>query len=278
MINYISGRTHDEVWFQLLCDLCESGRIYKIDEGSYKGDFRLEFDFVMGEVLEPVRYTESGVRLPLAVTAPEGCPVPTIDESIEDYFTNYLMDGNKEPNEDYRYSTFIAGGLYSIPKFHDAFHSSIILDKKVIVPNQIQWCIDHYKTKGYGNNHCVIQIGYPESNLAYDVKHSEEFGRRTSPCLRLIDTKILKIDGDYYLDFFVYFRSWDCYGGWPENMGGLALLQEYMANELGCKVGTQRFASKGLHVYGHAINALISKVGFMSNSDRIKELKELVGK
>ena len=44
------------------------------------------------------------------------------------------------------------------------------------------------------------------------------------------------------------------------------------------KEGCSRFASKGLHVYGHAINALIPKVGFMSNSDRIKELKELLGK
>ena len=103
MISYISGKTHDEVWFKLLCELCESGRIYKIDEGSYKGDFRLEFDFVCGEITEPVPYTDSGVRLPLAVTTPEGCPVPTTDASIEEYLVNYLMDGNKAPNEDYRY-------------------------------------------------------------------------------------------------------------------------------------------------------------------------------
>jgi thymidylate synthase len=276
MIVNISGRTHDEVWFKLLCELCEHGRVYKIDEGSYKGDFRLEFDLVVGEITEPVRYTDSGVRLPLAVTAPEGCPVPTTDKDIEDYFTNYLMDGNKEINEDYRYSTFLVGGEYSIPSFQEKYRQSPIINKAVIVPNQLQWCIDHYKQKGFFNNHCVIQIGYPESNLAYNFKYSNENERRTSPCLRLIDTKIIKKGNEYYLNFFSYFRSQDAYNGFPTNYGGIALLQEYMANELGVKIGSLSFGSKGLHVYGHAISALIPKVGALSNTDRMEELKQLL--
>jgi thymidylate synthase len=276
MIVNVTGLTHDDVWFKLLYELCEKGRIYKIDEGSYKGDFRLEFDFVTGEILHPVRYNEAGVRLPLAVTAPVGCPVPTNDDEIEKYFVNYLMDGEKEPNEDYRYSTFIVGGNYCIPKFKEKHLTHEIINKEVIVPNQIKWCIEHYKKKGFGNNHCCITIGYPESNLAYDIPYTNETERKTSPCLRLIDTKIIKINNDYHLEFFCYFRSQDAYNGWPTNYGGLALLQEYMAHELGVKVGVLRFASKGLHVYGHAISALISKIG--SESEQVNELKRLVKK
>jgi len=278
LITQVVGRTHDEVWFKLLYELCENGRIYKIDEGSYKGDFRLEFDFVIGEITEPVRYTDSGVRLPLAVTAPEGCPVPTTDEDIEKYFVNYLMDSNKEPNEDYRYSTFLVGGEYSIPKFQDKYHKNPIYNKGVIVPNQTEWIVNHYKTKGFGNNHCCITVGYPESNTAYDVPYTEEFDRKTSPCLRLIDTKVVKKDDEYYLDIFSYFRSQDAYNGWATNYGGIALWQEYVANELDVKIGSLYFGSKGLHVYGHAVDALISKVGALPNSERVEELRGLLGK
>jgi len=131
----------------------------------------------------------------------------------------------------------------------------------VMVPNQIQWCIDHYKTKGFGNNHCCIQVGYPESNFAYDVKYTNETERQTSPCMRMIDTKIISDEGNYTLNFTVYFRSWDAYAGFPVNMGGLALLMEYMAGELGVNPGALSFCSKGLHVYEHSISQLNMRCG-----------------
>lgn len=106
-----------------------------------------------------------------------------------------------------------------------------------------------------------MTIGYPESNFSYDKEYKNEMERGTSPCLRLVDTKIVKEDGENYLCMNVYFRSWDCYGGWPENMGGLALLQEYMAEELGVKIGTLSFTSKGLHAYDFQLEALKGRIG-----------------
>ena len=187
----VVGKNLDETWFELLRQLYRYGRRYKIDAGSFAGAERLEFDFVSGTILEPIQYTEGGVRLPLAVTVPQGIPAPTTDEAIENYFVEYLMNGELSPNEHYRYSTWLRGGKYAIPNFD---LNGIKQEAMVLVPDQVQWCIDHYKRVGFGNNHCCMAVGYPESNFAYDKKYSNEMERGTSPCLRIVDTKIVKED------------------------------------------------------------------------------------
>lgn len=71
------------------------------------------------------------------------------------------------------------------------------------------------------------------------------------PCLRHISFKI--VEGK--LNMSVYFRSWDLYAGFPENLGGLQLLKEYVLNEL-IHVGWMKVEdgkliafSDGLHLY-----------------------------
>jgi thymidylate synthase len=265
---FIEGKNIDEVWFALLTELCKKGRKYLIDSGSFAGTHRLEFDYCAGTIHNPIEYAYEGVRKPLAVTVPEGCIAPTTDADIEEYFTDYIMNGQLGANDHYKYATWIVGGPYKLPSIE--MGDRVFLDPQlfmhrenqlVLVPNQIQWCIDHYKSKGFGNSHCCIQVGYPESNLAYDVPFKNETERQTSPCMRLIDTKIIKDNDEFYLNFNVYFRSWDLYAGWCVNMGGLALLMEYMAGELGVKPGALSFASKALHVYEHAISQLASRCG-----------------
>jgi len=269
----VEGKTIDEVWFQLLLEVCNCGRVYKIDSGSFAGDFRLEFDFVQATITEPVSFTDSGVMRPLTVTVPQGCPAPTSDDEIQKYFINYIMDSTLVDNEHYKYATFITGGEYHIPRislaqpFVQVDHktrSDLMKDFRgpvVEVPNQLQWCIDHYRKAGFGNNHCLIQVGYPESQLAYSIPFTNELDRQTSPCLRLIDTKIIKENDQHYLNFYVYFRSWDGYGGMPTNLGGISLLLHYMAGELGVKEGAIVALSKGWHVYGHSIEALATRSG-----------------
>ena len=258
---YVTGKNLDETWFELLRQLYHHGRRYKIDAGSFAGAERLEFDLVCGTILEPIQYTAGGVRLPLAVTVPQGIPAPTTDASIENYFIEYLMNGELSPNEHYRYATWLRGGKYVIPNLVLNGVKQKDRDAVVNAPDQVQWCIDHYRKKGFGNNHFFMSIGYPESNFAYDKEYESEMERGTSPCLRLVDTKIIKENDENHLCMNVYFRSWDCYGGWPENMGGLALLQEYMAGELGVKMGTLSFTSKGLHAYDFQLEALKGRIG-----------------
>lgn len=253
---YVVGKTIDDVWFKLLSELWKNGRKNKIDSGSYeKETYRLEFDFVSGTIEYP------NTR-PLSPIMPEGLPSVTDDNSIEKYFVSYIMDSNLEENEHYRYSTWIVGGNYRIPKItkideEDSYIKYSSISGRVKVPNQVEWCIKHFKEKGYGTNHCYIQVGYPESNLAYDMKYSDETERGTSPCLRGIDLKIVKDEGIYKLLCNVYFRSWDLYAGFPENLGGIVYLMEYVCSELGdVEVGPLSFCSKGLHCYGFQIEPL----------------------
>lgn len=256
---FIVGLDLDDTWFRLLWSLFEYGRQYKIDEGSYAGQHRLSFDFVSGFIKHPY-------KRPLTPRVPETSNLPpvTTDEEIEQYFTNYLMNGELGINEDYKYATWIVGGRYQLPK------AEIFIDEPgknegmiwedapyIKAPNQLQWVIDHFKEKGLGNNHCYIQIGYPESNYAYDVPYQDEIERRTSPCLRGIDFKTID---KKWLMLHVYFRSWDLISGWPTNMGGLQLLNEYVAEELKISPGPLAFSCKDLHAYNHSMGYLKTRL------------------
>lgn len=243
---FIEEKTIDSMWFKLLYEVYKNGRKNHIDTGSFAGSNRLEFDFVAGTIMYPT-------TRPLAPIVPEGVPVPTTDDEILKYFTNYIMDGELEGNEHYKYATWISGGKYRLPKFKNEFIDDHLW---VYVPNQVEWVIKHYKEKGFGNNHCCIQVGYPESSFAYDILFENEAERQTSPCLRLIDTHIK----DNVLHMTVTFRSWDLYAGFPENMGGVTMLGEYIANELGIKMGTLSFSCLKLHCYDSQIKALKARL------------------
>jgi thymidylate synthase len=105
--------------------------------------------------------------------------------------------------------------------------------------HQIPAVIKTYKKYGYRNNQMVLQVARPE-----DIHLSDP------PCLRHIDTRIQ----DNKLHFFIYFRSWDLWGGYPSNLAGLSILQEYMASEIGVAPGEFVCSSKGLHLYDYVVD------------------------
>jgi thymidylate synthase len=100
---------------------------------------------------------------------------------------------------------------------------------------QIEEVIKRYK-KGFDTNQMCMTIGSRNSITLKDP-----------PCLRIVDTRIQ----DRTLHFVLYFRSWDLWGGFPTNLGGLQLLKEYMAKEIGVNDGSLAAFSKGLHLYEH---------------------------
>jgi thymidylate synthase len=100
---------------------------------------------------------------------------------------------------------------------------------------QIDEVVERYKN-GYDTNQMCMTIGSQESIYQKDP-----------PCLRVLDTRIQ----DNELHFILYFRSWDLWGGFPTNLGGLQLLKEYMAKEIGVQDGSITAFSKGLHLYEH---------------------------
>lgn len=101
---------------------------------------------------------------------------------------------------------------------------------------QIDQIIRMYKEDGFGTNQAYMTVGGPETLNYTDP-----------PCLRGIDTRIRYNK----LHFMIYFRSWDLWNGFPANLGGIQLLKEYMAAEIGVEDGEIIAASKGLHIYDY---------------------------
>jgi thymidylate synthase len=102
---------------------------------------------------------------------------------------------------------------------------------------QIPKVIEMYKRDGYNTNQAFMAVGDDQSISLDDP-----------PCLRAIDTRIR----DNKLHFFVYFRSWDLWAGFPSNLAAIQLLKEYMASEIGVGDGELIALSKGLHLYEYA--------------------------
>lgn len=259
---HIQAKTLDDGWHQILFNLNKYGRRYKVTSGSHAGSERLVCDFMAGMIEFP--HTR-----PLApiINDPD-IPKPTTDDEIEKYFTTYLMDSHLEPGEEYRYSTWLVG-------------DSHLKENSICSINQVEWVINHFKAHGFGNEHCYINVGNPTSCLAYDRPYKfcpvckeyfshevnkcpqhhkelikDETVRGTSPCLRGLDFAIR----DNHLLIYVIYRSQDAYSGWPENMGGFTLLNEYIANELNVKPGPLYFSCKSLHGYSHHIDFIARKV------------------
>jgi thymidylate synthase len=230
----IEARDLNEAYYKLVAACHKDGVRYKITEGSNKGGERLELSFAAGIINFP--HTR-----PLAPTMPMGVSPTTTDEKIEEYFVNYLMDPTLDKNTEYKYSLWINGKLYN---------QNYAFSKE----SQMEWCIRHFMRKGYGNNHCYITVGDPYINFNYDIPYRNETERKTSPCLRGIDLKIK----DNKLILGVVYRSWDLYAGFPENMGGFAMLNAYIAEQLpDVAPGPLTFASQGLHLYDYQAKAVL---------------------
>ena len=102
---------------------------------------------------------------------------------------------------------------------------------------QIAEVIRMYREDGYNTNQAFMAVGDSQS-----IKLSDP------PCLRGIDTRIR----DGRLHFFVYFRSWDLWAGFPSNLAAIQLLKEYMSSEIGVDDGELIAISKGLHLYDYS--------------------------
>ena len=224
----IEARDLPDAWFQCVYEIMDNGHEYEIDHGSYAGQKRLEFDYLTVHIKYP------GVR-PLIPDIPPslGIPNPVAEGYLEQYLP-YLMTPDKQPQEDYSYGERLAG--WSPLAFADAGGNCLEGKVERRIVNQIQEVIDMYRTKGYGTNQAAMTISVPSDILIGDP-----------PCLRHIDTRIRYEK----LHFVVYFRSWDLWNGFPANLGGIQLLKEYMASEIGVEDGSIIAASKGLHLYDY---------------------------
>jgi thymidylate synthase len=239
---FINATDLNDAYFSLLWKIWENGRNYIIDSGSFAGSYRLEFDYVSGFIRDPH-------RRPLAPIMPPSIAPTTTDDRIMEYFVNYLMDADLNEGEHYRYSSWL-----NSTEYYGEFGADGRTTKQ-INETPIEWVIRHFNEKGHGNNHCFINIGNVDSGFNYDIPYSNENERRTSPCFRGID---FKIKGGQLITS-VIFRSWDLYAGFPENMGGITLLNEFVCAQLsGVVPGPLAFTSAGLHIYSYQINPVMA--------------------
>ncbi len=270
----------NDAWYQALQKVIEEGHVYPITDGSYKGQKRLEFDFVVLDIKNP------GMR-PLAPTVPEGLGAqpPTSDDYIYDYFLEYVMAAReKTAVEDYTYGERLVRPKVRVPLSDENFEKLKTAEdivslfgkvkqdemlgedgkthfkKYLEIPlnvNQIDNIIERYKTKGFGSNQTTMEIAMPSDVSLVDP-----------PCWRILDTRIRYNK----LHFMVYFRSWDLYQGFPTNLGAIQLLKEHMAQEIGVEDGDLIAASKGLHIYDHSwLPALIRTHKYKSNKTQSSE-------
>ncbi len=130
-LEFIEARDLPDAWFQCVYRILERGRTYTIDRGSYKGQKRLEFDYVTVHIKYP------GTR-PLLPDIPPalGIPNPVADDYLDQYLP-YLMTSAKKEGEEYTY------GEYLEP--------------------QISEVIRIYREDGYGTNQAYMTIGDPET-------------------------------------------------------------------------------------------------------------------
>ncbi|TRZ94000.1 thymidylate synthase [bacterium] len=217
----------DDAWFQCLCQILDHGHVYTITRGSYEGQKRLEFDFVTVRVQKPAHQI-----IPII---PEGMsiPVPTDMEYIQGYLS-YLLTGTKTDSEDYTYGERLVEPKVKVKQ---QFEGKEMIKEMPLEVNQVEEVIKIYKDKGFGTNQAIMEIGMPS-----DIKLDDP------PCLRLIDTRIRYGK----LHFILYFRSWDLWGGFPSNLGGLQLVKQYMSEEIGVEDGEIVAVSKGLHLYDYS--------------------------
>lgn len=212
-IEFIEARDLADAWFQCVYRILDTGYEYTIDKGSFAGQKRREFDFVVVKILYP------GTR-PLIPDIPPGLgiPPPTTMDYVYQYMRYWITD-EREAGETYTY-----GERLTNPKING-------------VPlglNPIEEVIKMYKTSGPGTNQATLEVGMPQDIVNPDP-----------PCLRLIDTRIRYGK----LHFIIYFRSWDLWSGFPANLAGLQLLKEYMGQQIGVEDGEIIAVSKGLHLY-----------------------------
>lgn len=227
----IEAKTIDEAWFQAIKATLDDQHAfsYQIQKGSFEGQG------VRRQLYSLAIQIEFPETRPLSPMVPEGFTAPTSDDNIEKYFADKLMNPEPGINEEYTYSQFI------VP------HLPVVIEMLQKTPH---------------TNHAVINVG---DSLDYSTRDAEAgitipaqaHVYEHPPCLRCLQW----IYTDGHLHLYTFWRSWDLFAGLPENLGGLQLLNEYVAMETGYETGTLNAFSSGAHIYGYQHELVEARTG-----------------
>jgi thymidylate synthase len=221
-ITNINAKTLPEAWF-----LC----MQALGEGTIYGGTEHPTHGVRSYVVKHgSRVGHSRLEFELAVVHieyPAVRPlVPGVPEGVPPPSTQDYVDG---------YMSYLVTG-YKKPSEDYTYGSDL--------ESQIPKIISMYKQHGPYTNQAFMTVGDKDS---LDLESPQ--------CLRMIDTRIMYGK----LHFYVYFRSWDLWAGFPSNMAAIQILKEFMASEIGVDDGELVAISKGLHLYDDTLD-LANKV------------------
>ncbi len=267
---FVQATTLPDLWFQANRGLFEKGRKKLVDKGSYEGDYRLEYDWFTGHVLNP-SFGSGTIEILPQIPESYGMPNPVdLDyiyggEAYLEPYLGYVFDDGCKPGESYTYGQRLRSfpvpawlvWLYKFRRFLPSNVTDVLLmddvfwkDSSIVkhennqgergyFVDQVRLVIETYKKFGFGNNQMVLQVAIGSDSLLKDP-----------PCLRQIDTRI---EGKK-LHFFPYFRSWELWTGLPSNLAAIQFLQAYMAEEIGVEPGEMIVSCKGLHLYSYTVD------------------------
>ena len=308
---YLTAENLDDAWHQSLYLCFKYGHAYKIEHGPYEGQTRYEFDFFSARIKNP---GQPSCLVPTMPEGTELTP-PTSKEYVQIYFAEFLLADVKSDKEDYRYGERLVNAKYrplrrpDLSKPHEINGPAITLGQSVPIldltpkdgrqpQTEEEWCefLDRHKNpaddwedkfkpdpfmevalhaepinqvdevirmfaeRGGETNQATMEIAMPPDILLAD-----------SPCCRLIDCRVRSGK----LHFFIYFRSWDLFSGFPANLGGMELLKQYLVNQIrdypnhknpktklpNLENGEIFAISKGLHTYDKYAEIVEAKFG-----------------
>lgn len=215
-INYVETYTIGDAWREVMWLCKKNGIKYQIASSKYNIN---DYGSYVGEYRLQLPYVMVKIKepwiRPLSPIMPPSCPF--------------------QPTDDEKIDAYFANYLMN-PILED----NEIYRYSTYIAYQINEVISKLISAKGKTNQSTISVGGNES-----------IWQKDPPCLRLISFKA--IDG--ILRMTVFFRSWDLVSGFPENLGGLQLLKEYVLSMVNDNLSTQLIdgeiiaMSDGLHIY-----------------------------
>ncbi len=178
-------------------------------------------------------------------------------EVVEEYTKTYLFgyrDPKKEKEFEYTYHSRlrcypdckVRAWLPAVSEDDKDLQKQvkeIIPDGKCVVQrlDQVDYAIKIFK-KDPTRRTVILNTWIPYRDL---MKFGPRREDTSSPCLVLIHPQLV----DNELHFFVTMKTNDLYNAWPGNAYAFTTLQKFMADEIGCKVGSYTHFSISMQIY-----------------------------
>jgi thymidylate synthase len=221
------------IYPEINCELCKENIVsFKIKEGKY-------FSHPCGHEVTK-EYYEIGK--------------PNLESTVIKYFGDYLFSKKLSKNEQYSYGSRILEDVEVSCKFNPIAeelkhnfkkHLYLGIFNDILVTSQYHYICAYLRTNP-NSNQIILQIGKPSDVVLPD-----------GPCCRHIDIRAR----DGKLDWFIYFRSWDLWGGFPLNLAGLSMLMDQICVDTKLEPGKFICHSKGLHLYEHSWSPALARLG-----------------